>query len=95
MACRSVRCPECLSRCAVCEDVYCAECLKSVGPSERDCCARCLVSCPACGAEVPKDEFHEEHDLCSTCLENRDENTTEPLENHDEGRDSPAPLGAI
>jgi hypothetical protein len=63
--CGNTRCESCLTPCAVCKDACCGRCLQPAGHSGRAYCQECLRPCPACGAQVAKDEVTATH--CPGC----------------------------
>jgi hypothetical protein len=65
--CSDTRCLGCLVECAVCHEAFCGRCLRPSAHSSRRCCGNCLTRCPACAAEVAKDEVIGRPAWCPTC----------------------------
>jgi hypothetical protein len=73
-ACSEYRCMSCLQRCAGCQEGCCPGCLTSL--NDKSYCSDCLGTCAECKSQTPKEDLSDD-DLCPTCLEQRESESSD------------------
>ena len=73
-ACSEYRCMSCLQRCNGCQEGCCPGCLTSL--DEKSFCPDCLGTCAECQTQTPKEDLSDD-DLCPTCLEQRESESSD------------------
>lgn len=72
--CENTFCNECTGFCQSCEAVLCSSCLDECSVCEDCFCQNCLTPCRKCGEQCCDSCL--EKQICSSCKESEDENTT-------------------